>query len=450
MTSDELNKLIALGESTHIEFKRSLISNIGREICAFANAFGGKILLGISNSGEIIGLTDSNRVRSKIQTIARSADPPIRIEIKKIESIICVDIPFQERKPYSFQGKFYIREGANSQQMSRDEIGEFFYEVGYLHYDRSICQDFSLDDDVDKDHWLWFQNRAKIPAQMSPRTALRNLDLITRNYKVTNACAWLLAKNIRNFNTSADVSCVLFMGTSKTHILDQRDFHSDIHSMIHDTVEWILSKINIGYIIEKLHREERPEFPPSAIREAVVNAFAHRDYRSSGNIQVYLYSDRLEIISPGGLPSGMTKSDFGTSSIPRNPLLFGILHRTGVVERVGHGIHLIQDLCKQHKVATPKFSISKNFVMVTFFRSSSPEMNPALTKSNQDSSQTLPDAKSNFDNNPDNSRFIQDFLTPESEFNRDPIVPNPKLIRNYFEPFSLDKSEAATPNSDKT
>lgn len=296
-----------------------------------------------------------------------------------------------------------------------------------------------MEDDLDKDHWLWFQEQSKIPSEMSPKIALRNLDLITKNFKVTNACAWLLAKNIRDFNISADVSCVLFMGTTKAHILGRHDFHSDIVSMINDTVEWILSKINIEYIIEKLHREERPEFPPSAIREAVINAFAHRDYRSAGNIQVHLYSDRLEIISPGGLPSGMTESELGISSIPRNPLLFRILHRMGMVERVGYGIRLIQDQCRKHKVAEPKYTISKNFVTITFFRIPSPEMGHVFFQSNEDSSNAQSDSKSSREAK--KSKMIQDFLEPNSDINHAPIVDNPKLIRNYFDPISSFRSD---------
>ena len=92
-------------------------------------------------------------------------------------------------------------------------------------------------------------------------------------------------------------------------------------------------------------REERPELPEEAIREAVVNALAHRDYRSTANVQVYVFKDRLEIVSPGGLPAGMTEADLGIKSVPRNPLLFGMLHRMEAVEKIGSGIRRIRDLC---------------------------------------------------------------------------------------------------------
>ncbi len=111
------------------------------------------------------------------------------------------------------------------------------------------------------------------------------------------------------------------------------------------------------YIIKHVRREERPELPEEAIREAVVNALAHRDYRSTANVQIYLFTDRLEIVSPGGLPAGMTEADLGVKSIPRNPLLFGILHRMDAVERIGSGIRRIRDLCREHGVAEPLIEV---------------------------------------------------------------------------------------------
>ncbi len=373
---DKLAEIIALGESTTIEFKRSVTSDLGREICAFANSSGGKILLGVSDNGDIVGISDSNRLKSQIQNIARSADPSISIEIERLEPVYCIKIPPQRGKPFSFRGKFYSREGPNSQQMSRDEVRRFFDKEGLIHFDEDICRKFSLDTDLDEKNWDLFRTRANIPAEMAPETALRNLNLINEDSQVTNAGAWLLAKDIRKCNISADISCGLFMGTDKVQILDRRDFHGDIYSMINETMAWILSKINVELIIKQLKREERPELPEEAIREAVVNAFAHRNYRSTANIQIYLFSDRLEIVSPGGLPAGMTEADLGVKSVPRNPLLFNLLYRMNAVEHIGSGIRRIRDLCHRHGVVEPVIKVSENWVTTTFLRSKKPDWNP--------------------------------------------------------------------------
>ncbi len=261
-----------------------------------------------------------------------------------------------------------MREGASTQQMSREEIREFFYSEGLIHFDETRCEKFSFENDLDGESWGLFRQRARIPENMGPETALRNLHLLTENGYVTRAATWLLAKDIRRFRISGDVSCALFMGTEKVRILDRRDFHGDVYSMIDETVAWILSKINVEYIIKHVKREERPELPEEALREAVVNAFAHRDYRSTANIQVYVFKDRVEIVSPGGLPAGMTEEHLGTRSIPRNPLLFALLHRMEMVEKIGSGIRRIRDICKEYGVAEPVIEVSDFWITVTFTR----------------------------------------------------------------------------------
>jgi len=363
-----LNDLVALGEGFTTEFKRAGTSNLGREICAFANATGGVILIGVTDAGEVDGVEHPNRLKSEVQAIARSAEPPIAVEVEKVGKVLCVTIPAQHSKPYSFGGKFFIREGATSQQMARNEIREFFYKEGLIHFDETPCEKFSLTDDWADDVWARFRRRAKIPAEMEPEVALANLHLLSADGRMSHAGAWLLAQDIRKFTISADVACALFMGTDKVRILDRRGFHGDVYSMIDETVAYILSKINVEYLIKHVKREERPELPEEALREAVVNALVHRDYRSTANVQVYIFKDRVEIVSPGGLPAGMKESDLGLKSIPRNPLLFALLHRMEAVEHIGSGIKRIHNFCREYGVAAPQIDVSDHWFTVSFTR----------------------------------------------------------------------------------
>lgn len=100
----------------------------------------------------------------------------------------------------------------------------------------------------------------------------------------------------------------------------------------------------------------------------MVNALAHRDYRSTANVQVYIFKDRVEITSPGGLPAGMTEADLGIKSIPRNPLLFGMLYRMDAVEHIGSGIKRIRNLCMDYGVAEPRIEVSEHWFTMTFLR----------------------------------------------------------------------------------
>lgn len=178
MTLAHLTDLIAGGEGVAMESSRSLTKDIGRELCAFANASGGTVLIGVTDRGEIVSVADHNRLKSRVQSTARSADPPIDVEIDSVGEILRVVVPSQKRKPYSFGGRFFMRDGASSQQMSNAEVEELFYAAGRLHFDRKPCADFSIEDDLDEETWKRFSGRAKIPEAMDRMVALRNLGLL--------------------------------------------------------------------------------------------------------------------------------------------------------------------------------------------------------------------------------------------------------------------------------
>ena len=164
MKKTDLNNLISLGEGFTVEFKRSGTSSLGRELCAFANATGGVVLIGVADTGEIVGVDDHNRLKAEVQAVARSAEPPIAVDVESVGAVLCVTVPEQHSKPYSFGGKFFIREGATSQQMSREEIRQFFFKEGLIHFDETPCADYDLRKHLTAKIWKRFAGRAGIPA----------------------------------------------------------------------------------------------------------------------------------------------------------------------------------------------------------------------------------------------------------------------------------------------
>ena len=367
MNKQNLSNLIALGEGFTTEFKRAGTSNLGREICAFANATGGVILIGVGDDGEIIGVGNHNELKSQVQSIARSAEPPIAVDVERIDEVLCIAVPEQHSKPYSFGGKFFIREGATSQQMSRDEIREFFFKEGLIHFDETPCLDYDLAHDLSPEIWDRFVKRSGLPAGLDIQTALSNLHLIKKS-KMTHAGAWLLCDDITRYTLRAGVTCAVFRGTTKTHILDRKDFTGDLYSIYEDCMAYMQAKLNTALIPHAGGRDERLELPKDALREALVNAIAHRDYRSTANVQVHIFHDRLEIVTPGGLPAGMREEDLGVKSVPRNPLLFGIFYRMGLVEQIGSGVKRIREMCREYGVKEPGIEVSEHWVTFAFKR----------------------------------------------------------------------------------
>ena len=249
----DLSRLIALGEGYTTEFKQSMPSNLGAELCAFANATGGVVLIGVTDGGDAVGVGNHNRLKSQVRTIARSADPPIAVEVESAGDVLVVNVPEQYGKPYSFGGRFHIREGANCQRMSRDEIRESFYKEGLIRFDETLCPRFDLSRDLTPDTWSRFAARADIPDDMEPLTALENLHLV-REGQMTHAGAWLLADDVTRYSPQAGVTCALLGGVTKTHILDLKNFTGDLYTIYEDCMGMVEQ---IGSGIRRIRQECR-------------------------------------------------------------------------------------------------------------------------------------------------------------------------------------------------
>lgn len=377
MTRQELLDLIAAGESPEVEFQSSFGRDLGRELCAFANGDGGTVLLGVSRSGEVVGVGNHRRTRVKVLTVARSGDPPIVVEVESVGEVMRVTVPPQKYKPYSIGWRAFVREGSGSRRLTNAEIRDLYYAVGRAHFDKEPCEAFSMEAHLKADVWERFIGRAKIPEAMHAILALRNLGLVDHEDRMTYAGAWLLARDIRQFTEGAHVSCALFRGTEEAGSLERQDFHGSLPETADQVLAWILRRIDVQFSIWREDAEGRPELPEAALREALANAIAHRDYRSRDHVRVRVFRDRVVIVSPGGLPEGMSEGDLGTRSVPRNPLLYNMLARMGLVEGIGSGIRRMKSMCRDYGVLEPRIEVSGTGVTISFRRPPAIQLKPS-------------------------------------------------------------------------
>ncbi|MFQ5561402.1 MAG: helix-turn-helix domain-containing protein, partial [Nitrospinota bacterium] len=178
MTSEELHSLILTGEGQMLEFKRSGTSHLGREICAFANSLGGRILIGVSDQGQIVGVSNTNTLRSEIQTIARNLEPPLLATVEEVENVLIIEVPASRLKPHSSSGRFFLREGATCQQMNREEIRDFFYQEGLVFFDEKTNKRFNWPESLDKKAYDQMVTVCGITPSLSPQQLLTNLGLL--------------------------------------------------------------------------------------------------------------------------------------------------------------------------------------------------------------------------------------------------------------------------------
>lgn len=233
MTQEELKSLIQSGEGYNVEYKQSLpskLSEIATELCAFANANGGILLVGVDDRQAVIGIDLDNRKRSHIQTIVNLIDPPIPITTTEHQlngkTVLCFHCPTGEQKPYAVSGSIYVRNGPNSEKItSTEKIRTFFQRSDSIMFDSAACSGFRYPYDFDKEAFDLFVQRAGITSSIGEAGILENLRLHTIQGNLTNAGVLFFAKDVQAHIPYAFVRCVLFKGTDKRYIIDSKEIH---------------------------------------------------------------------------------------------------------------------------------------------------------------------------------------------------------------------------------
>jgi ATP-dependent DNA helicase RecG len=388
MKQTDLDILLREGEGSMLEYKEAFSSSLARDLAAFANSSGGKILLGVCDNGKVVGVRDSNKLRAEIQDIARNCDPPIKILVETVGKVMVITVRESENRPVQCREGFFWRQGASTQKLSRDEIRDFFRSEGAIRFDLALCPKFRYPEDFDRKKFDVWIKQSRITPRGRVDDVLVNIEVAERAGRrliFRNAGVLFFAKNVSHFFPQAYVTCLLAKGTDKVNILDRKDFTGGLASDIEESLRFIERNTRTGYSIEKLRREDVPEYPMRALREAITNAVMHRDYFEAGaNVFVEIYDDRIEISNPGGLPKGLSREELGTRSVRRNPLIADLLHRIGLIEKAGTGIRRMIEDTKKHKCPEPKFTVN-GFFTATFWpnveiaRKITPQVTPQVT-----------------------------------------------------------------------
>ena len=372
MTTADLDILIQQGEGVTLEFKESLSSSFAREVVALANTVGGKILLGVREDKRRWRRDRHQRfqcVACAHPGIARNCDPPVKVLVEPVGDALVVHVRESDGKPVQCSDGFFWRQGAATQKLSRNEIREFFRVEGVVRFDLSPCPRFKYPEDFDREKFDVWLSESSISGRPPAEDVLVNMDVAERTgdgLLFRNAGVLFFAKNVRRYFPEAYITCLLAKGTDKVHILDRKDFAGGVVADIRDALAFVERNTRTAYRIEGLRRQDVAEYPMKALREAITNAVMHRDWFFEGaNVFVEVYTDRIEVSSPGSLPKGLTLNDLGHRSIRRNTIIADLLHRIGFIEKAGTGIRRIQDDAREQNCPQPEFE-ADSFVTVTF------------------------------------------------------------------------------------
>jgi ATP-dependent DNA helicase RecG len=372
MTKTELLETIKNGENSGVELKRDTIDNraLAKEIVAFANLAGGRVLLGVEDDGSIVGVTRP-KLEEWVMTACRDKIRPelipyfelIRdVEPGKDVAIVQVDRGWSVHHVWHNNHRtYYIRVGTQSREASQEELERLFQQRGAFRLETRAVSGSSLAD-LDRrrlrDYFMRIRQQEVPPAENTEgwETLLVNTENMTdSNGKRAATVAGLLlfGKNPNRFLPQAGIDAVAYPGQEKDYTAKERIslrgamtplFGTDNlteNGLVEQAIEFVRRNTKVKTKLEDgARRRERWDYPEEAVREAVVNAMVHRDYLLSGtNIELSIYSNRLEIISPGRLPNDITteRMKIGCRSA-RNQLLKDVMRDYGYLEHMGMGI----------------------------------------------------------------------------------------------------------------
>lgn len=376
-----IEDLILQGEGSRVEFKvrvPSKVKELTEEVCAFANADGGFVFLGVDDSGKVVGTSLDNKDRSAIQGSISEISPALKVEMYSVtlEGVFVwvIEVPSGKDKPYIHGGCIFVREGANSQKLkTAEEMRQFFVQCNKIFYDAMPCKSFNFETDTDVEMLVDFRRESRLSDTISNRQIFDNLQLFDDEGISKNAAAMFFCKLPERLFPHAVVRCVRFKGIDRVHIIDDKTFVGPLYRQFQNTMKWLEGQLSVKYIIEGGGpRKEVWELPLEALREAVINALCHRDYYEQGaTIMVELFDDRLSITNPGGLLPEVAK-DFGHKSVSRNPTIVTLFTRMQLVEKVGSGIPRMRKAMREAGLEEPEVEGNGMYTII-FKKSTTPK-----------------------------------------------------------------------------
>lgn len=404
----ELLEIISNGENSGVEFKRDDIrpEQLAKEVVALANLQGGRILLGVDDDGAIPGLQRKN-TEEWVMNVFRDKIHPMMLPFYEEvvmdggHRVAVISFPQGISKPYvvrhSGREEIFIRVGSTSQLASREQQARLFAVGGMLHTELMPVPGTSMAslDMVRLENYLKdILSDPEIPQtseQWQQRLSGLGFLAETTPDKLVCTIAGLVLFGIasRRYLRQTGVRVMAFAGEDKSYqsVVDEvvvgplvgrwgRDESGNKHLVDDGLIEKIASLLRpfisqeVDTIDGQMRRPKIWLYPWDAVRETIINAFAHRDWTRSVDIEVTCYSDRIEVISPGALQNSMTieKMKAGQRS-PRNPLLVEVLRDYGYVDARGMGVRTkIIPLMKQQNNTEPVFCVTDDYVKTMLFQ----------------------------------------------------------------------------------
>lgn len=393
----DLSELNPNSESETLELKESFAKDALETIGAFANAQGGIIIIGARDNGKIIGVTvGANTLEEWAQKIQAKIQPRTlpSIKIKEHEgrsiAVISVD---RSHSPVSVEGRYFKRVGRTNQLMSNEEIAYRILASSNTSWDSQL-EERAVVADLDQELIQRFiedlnkQGRRPVSGSHSWQEVLEKFKIIDQG-KPTRAAVLLFAKDARHFYPSAYVKAGRFK--SAIDIVDDSTFEGPLFDQLEKATAWFRDRLSRKFVIDEsvlsgnvresgvspsVQRESAWEYPMVTLREAIVNAICHRDYKADIATTIRLFDDHLEIWNAGTLPPYLTPADLFKKhdSYPHNRLIAEAFYNTGIIEQWGSGTLRMAEALRKQNLPAPSFDTSSTEIFKLALYHSQPQV----------------------------------------------------------------------------
>lgn len=343
-------------ENKTTEFKEKVSNQFLKTVSAYANYGSGQIIFGVSDSGEYIGFENIQKTILDIENKINDSinpSPDFTFSINR-NNTICLEVTEGVHKPYLYKGKAYRRNDTATIEVDQLELKRLVLEGSNLSFEALEVKSTDLTFNT-----LSKLLMEKIHVNVVSDDLFKTLGIIDSNGKYNNSASIVADRN--NF-PCIDIAR---FGHSINEILD-RNRLSNISIL--SAYQAAIDSFERYYEYEKIegmHRNSIEIIPKDAFREALANAIIHRHWDINSHINIAMFPDKIEITSPGGLPSGISEFDYleNNVSILRNPILANIFFRLGYIEMFGTGIKRIKSAYSQYKVK-PQFFVSETSIKI--------------------------------------------------------------------------------------
>jgi ATP-dependent DNA helicase RecG len=361
-------------EQQSTEYKSVWKDEYLKWICGFANAQGGTLYIGKDDNGAVVGVKNATKLLkdlpNKITTILGIVAAVNLHETPQGEYIEIIVEP--QPNPVNYKGEYHFRSGSTKQELKGAALDKFLLQKQGRRWDSVLIPNISVVD-LRQDTFTFFKekgiksnridesSRNDTPAQVLENLKLYEKDLLKR------AALLLFHPDPEKFVTGAYIKIGFFRTDSDLRFQDE--IRGNLFEQIEKTMELLLTKYTRALIsYEGISRVETYEYPKEALREALLNAIAHKDYTGPYPIQISVYADKIMLWNYGQLPEDWTVEDLlgKHSSQPRNPDIANAFFRSGYVESWGHGMDKMQNLCAEANIPLPKFSCKGNDFWTVF------------------------------------------------------------------------------------